>query len=167
MVTHSTNRRPRRGILVFAGVGLLLVPLLGATFAASISLNSGGDIEFGQGQSGIAACDASIDIRPESSYDGSTFSLTSVFLDNVDLEETSGETDCLSTTFTVTLRGSSSTLDTIIFITGTSDSDAQVTEGDWTISTGTYSDNTGITLTRSGAVIDSSDLVRIALETTD
>ncbi|NBP52131.1 MAG: hypothetical protein EBU70_13325, partial [Actinobacteria bacterium] len=54
---EQPNRRRRRRIL--AGlVVLAAVPAIGWTLAASISINSGNGIEFGQGATAASACDA-------------------------------------------------------------------------------------------------------------
>lgn len=52
---HPSGARRRRGVL-FATIAL--VALFGASFAANIDINSGTEVEFGQGIEQIVACDA-------------------------------------------------------------------------------------------------------------
>jgi hypothetical protein len=109
----STEEKKKRKKLPFilGGIGLLaIVPLVGSTFAASISLNSGSTIEFGQGTVNAAACDTSIDVKLSSdviNVGGTpTFALGSLVLDNVDL--TAGA--CAGKTITVRLADYSGNL---------------------------------------------------------
>lgn len=57
----QTNRRPRYPIYL---LGLMFVSLiaLGGVLAANINLNSGGNIEFGQGSAAVVACDDEIEM---------------------------------------------------------------------------------------------------------
>lgn len=122
---ETTKKKSRKGL--FIGVAVLaLVPIVGSTYAASIAVNSGSAIEFGQGQNAVTACDTDITITPTSTFtaNGSsagTFSLNTVALGGVDT------TACNGKTFKLIARDSSGaalTDGTIIFkldstITGT------------------------------------------------
>ena len=65
---------------------LLLIPILGTTFAASIAVNSGNPIQFGQGVTSINACDSEVNIAPAGGYDYDTnsFYLETVTVTNLD-----------------------------------------------------------------------------------
>lgn len=103
---ETTKKKSRKGIYI--GIGILaLVPVIGSTFAASITLNSGDPIEFGQGQNAVVACDADgVDIMPTSSYNATPsptpspswagqFTLGAFELSGVD------DTNCAGKTFTI------------------------------------------------------------------
>ena len=121
----SAEEKKKRKKLPFilGGIGVLaLVPLIGSTFAASITLNTGGTIEFGQGTVNAAACDTSIDVALTSdvlNVSGTpTFALGSVKLSNIDLS--SGA--CAGKTLTIRLAKSDGTLLTL----GDGDSDTAI-----------------------------------------
>lgn len=94
---ETTKKKSRKGIYI--GIAILaLVPVIGSTYAASIAVNSGSAIEFGQGQNAVTACDSSITITPTSTFtpgtnnaDG-TFSLDTVVLGGVDTSACNGKT---------------------------------------------------------------------------
>ena len=60
-----------------------LITLVGRVQAANITIASGA-IEFGQGVADTIACDDDITVTPNSTFDGTTFLLTSVVLTGVD-----------------------------------------------------------------------------------
>ena len=82
-----TPEKKKRKLLVpfLAGLGVAaLVPVIGSTLAANISLGSG-TIEFGQGYQSTTTCDSSILVTPASTFDGEgSFDLTSVVLSGID-----------------------------------------------------------------------------------
>jgi len=63
----SPKKRRNRVALV---VGALALAALGSTFAASITLNNGSSVEYGQGLSQAVACDAtgSVTINPQNTF---------------------------------------------------------------------------------------------------
>lgn len=72
---NSSNGGPRgtsRSVKYIFGIGLLAGAIaLGNTFASNISLNSGGNVEFGQGVAQTVVCggsDVSITITPEATF---------------------------------------------------------------------------------------------------
>jgi hypothetical protein len=95
----SEEKKKRKKLpLILAGVGILaLVPLVGSTFAANISLNGGGSVEFGQGTVNAVKCDSDINVKLESSVvkvsgDALVFALNKVKLDNLDVASCRGKT---------------------------------------------------------------------------
>ena len=59
----------KKSIRVAVAVGAVaLVAVLSSTLAANISINSGGNVEFGQGIAGAAACDSSLTLTPGSVF---------------------------------------------------------------------------------------------------
>ena len=69
----SSTPRPKKPLKLFLGVGVLVgVIALGSTLAASINLNSGGPIEFGQGVAQTVACDPDgVELTPFSKFNNS------------------------------------------------------------------------------------------------
>jgi hypothetical protein len=60
---------------------------LGTTFASQINLNSGGNVEFGQGQSAAVSCqDSSLTITPSSTYIKGVFVLSGLKIEGINLD---------------------------------------------------------------------------------
>jgi len=55
--------RPRRKFKLFGGVALLIYAVIGAALAQTITLNTNGRVEFGQGVVTLKACDSFISIN--------------------------------------------------------------------------------------------------------
>ena len=78
---------------VILGIGALAaVAGLGSTLAANISLNGGGNVEFGQGVATTAACDDDITLTPISEFsnasyadDEATFTMSAIQVSGIDL----------------------------------------------------------------------------------
>jgi hypothetical protein len=88
--SYSPAPKSRKKLRVILGIGALAaVTGLGSTLAANISLNGGGNVEFGQGVATTAACDESITLTPVStfsnSYEDATFALTAIQISDIDL----------------------------------------------------------------------------------
>lgn len=93
VVAHreATKNKRKKAPVVLAALGLLaLVPLVGTTFAASISLGSG-SIEFGQGTRTAAACDTAIDASLGTVIASGAFSSTNLTLKTVDTTACKGK----------------------------------------------------------------------------
>jgi len=85
---NSRAKTQKRGGLKPLLAVVLSVAVIGGmstTLAGTITLNSGGSVEFGQGVVTTAACDTSIKIIPLSSFDTSTstFSVSSIRMENI------------------------------------------------------------------------------------
>ena len=89
-----TNTKKRGGImpLLAVVVSVAVVGGMSTTLAGTISLNSTGSVEFGQGVVTTAACDTTIKILPASSFETSTstFNVSTITLQNIG---TNGGTD--------------------------------------------------------------------------
>jgi hypothetical protein len=82
--------KSRKKLRVILGIGALAaVTGIGSTLAANISLNGGGNVEFGQGVATTAACDDSITLTPISEFSNTEedpeFALTAVQVSGLDL----------------------------------------------------------------------------------
>ena len=96
---QSRSSKPSK-IMVAIGVVLVLLGLR-STLASSITLNSGGAVEFGQGQIVTSACDSEILITPNSTFinaaGGGDYRFTSLKLSEID----SDSSHCLNKAFTI------------------------------------------------------------------
>ena len=92
--SSRTNTKKRGGImpLLAVVVSVAVVGGMSTTLAGTISLNTSGSVEFGQGVVTTAACDTTIKILPASSFETSTstFSVSSISLEDIGI---SGGTD--------------------------------------------------------------------------
>jgi uncharacterized repeat protein (TIGR02543 family) len=89
---YSPASKSRKKLRVILGIGALAVVTgLGSTLAANISLNGGGNVEFGQGVATTAACDDSITLTPVSTFVNSpyagdaTFGVSAIQISDIDL----------------------------------------------------------------------------------
>lgn len=88
----SAAKKNNRALKIGLGVGaLVLVPVIGMTFAASITINSGTAVQFGQGFQAATACDSAITITPTSSFSTPTFSLATLALSSFDTNACAGK----------------------------------------------------------------------------
>jgi len=101
---------------LFSFVGIAALLVIGSTFAANINLNSGQNVEFGQGVSVATSCDNSITVTPYSSFTnisgGGNFYFSSFKLSGVDVNSCNGATFSIkvydsSTAAPLTLFGTS------------------------------------------------------------
>ena len=89
----SSNKKTIRIAVALGAVAL--VGVLSSTLAANITINSGANVEFGQGLSGAAACDASLTLTPISGFtngNGSTgnFTFDSITVYDANTNNTNG-----------------------------------------------------------------------------
>ena len=87
---NSPAPKSRKKLRVILGIGALAaVTGIGSTLAANISLNGGGNVEFGQGVATTAACDDDITLTPISEFsnteEDATFALTAIQISGIDL----------------------------------------------------------------------------------
>lgn len=77
---QAPEEKRRRRWPLFAALGITLSLLIGATFAASISINGDADIEFGQGDQEVTTCATTAEPNLTSAYDGDSFNVSRVTL---------------------------------------------------------------------------------------
>lgn len=117
----AKKRKNNKALKILLGVGALIaVPVIGSTLAASITINSGGGVEFGQGLVQAAACDSDgVTVTPVAAF-VNTASAGSFTLGSV--EVTGIASGCDAKTFTIrAYPTSSSTAITLSTGTGTDD----------------------------------------------
>lgn len=94
--SSRTNTKKRGGLmpLLAVAVSVAVVGGMSTTLAGTISLNSSGSVEFGQGVVTTAACDTTIKILPASSFDSSTseFSVSSIALEDIGISSNGSDT---------------------------------------------------------------------------
>ena len=74
---EPSEKSSKKKFKVVLGIGLLAgVMGLGSTLAASVTLNSGTTVEFGQGMAATTACDSAITITPSSTFVNDSTSAT-------------------------------------------------------------------------------------------
>jgi len=121
--SSRTNTKKRGGIMPMLAVvvSVAVVGGMSTTLAGTISLNTSGSVEFGQGVVTTAACDTSIKILPASSFDTSTstFSVSSIELQDIGIKSNGTDTataggGCLGKRLTLKAYNSSGTALTII-----------------------------------------------------
>ena len=93
----SSNKKTIRIAVALGAVAL--VGVLSSTLAANITINSGANVEFGQGLSGAAACDASLTLTPVSGFNNQTgsngyFTFNSLKIADASTNSTSGLALC-------------------------------------------------------------------------
>jgi len=151
-------KKKNRALKIGLGVGaLVLVPVIGMTFAASITINSGTAVQFGQGYQAATACDSAITITPSSSFSTPTFSLATIELSNFDTNA------CAGKRITLKVLNSSGTAQAVS--NGTSPADTRVV---FTLpsSAGAVTENDGTNdYTISNSAKTSSDTITITLTT--
>ncbi|MFZ9360779.1 MAG: hypothetical protein ACO249_05570 [Candidatus Nanopelagicales bacterium] len=125
-----------------------LVTLLGRVLAANITIASGA-IEFGQGVADTIACDDDITVTPNSTFNGTTFLLTSVVLTDVDQRAgTTQDTGCGAQNIVVKVHNSTT----------------PIASATVTIPTAAATSNFTVT---PAPTATAGDVVRITLETTN
>ena len=107
---NSPSKAPRnhKNLKVILGIGALAgVIALGSTLAASINLNTGHPVEFGQGIAQTTACDNSILVTPYSKFvnanGAGSFKFSSITLSNLD----STDSACSGKILTLKIYGNS------------------------------------------------------------
>lgn len=144
---------------------------LGSTLAASINLNSGGPVEFGQGVTQTTACDSQVEVTPISSFvnsDGSgDFKFSAITLSDLDgTDQAESSPGCAGKTFTIKSYDSYGIqLQPSYEISVDSDGNFSSLSGN-TNATGEGTTDSSVTLTFFGGILTSAESVyRITIET--
>ena len=72
-VSQADQQRRRNRIIRAVILAVIAILLLGNVFAASISVNSGNPLTFGQGQASVTACDPTVDYSIGSDFVNGSF----------------------------------------------------------------------------------------------
>ena len=166
---HSGSKKPLKLIL---GIGALVGTIvLGSTLAASINLNSGDPVEFGQGVAQTVACSGTdnLIITPNSKFvnvnGGGAFYFTSVTVSNI-------PTTCYGKDFTIKAYGNSDTSPLALF--NSTSTSAVVYDNDDTFELGAditgasiTGDSGEFTVTFTSPVAVSTSVFSITIESAD
>lgn len=142
----SNNLRSLAGLASVAAIAVL-----GSTLAANISLNSGSNLEFGQGVSVTAACDSDgITVTPTARFinaaNAGTFYLSTIALTGIDFTSTS---TCVGKVFTLNAYNNSDA--TPLQLATSSGGSTAITSATFANSTGsTIVGTNGISVSGSG-----------------
>ena len=152
------------------GIGALAgIVALGSTLAASINLNNGGPVEFGQGVTQAISCDSGILVTPYSEFvngDPGSFMFTAIRLTQVDTtDQTDSSEGCAGKNFLIKLYEEDGDLiQTDYTISVSSGGAFSSTNGNISASNEDATDSS-VTLTFNPATVLASDLYRITIET--
>jgi hypothetical protein len=82
--SRSSNKSGLMPLVSF-GIAVLVLGGMSTTLAGTITLNSSGNVEFGQGIVTTAACDSSVRVVPSTTYDTatSTFAVSQLVVDGI------------------------------------------------------------------------------------
>jgi hypothetical protein len=105
----TSSKKPFKLIL---GIGALVGTIaLGSTLAASINLNGGGPVEFGQGVTQTTGCDSQVEVTPISSFvnyqGGGYFMFSTITLSDLDgtTQTDASDEGCAGKSFTIKSYG--------------------------------------------------------------
>lgn len=162
----SGSRKPFKLVL---GIGALVGTIaLGSTLAASINLNGGGPVEFGQGVAQTTACDREIIITPLSSFvNGSPgeFRFTGINLSGVDgTDQANSSEGCAGKSFTFKSYNQNGTrLSATYSISIAGNGDFSSSDGS-TSGTNEGDEQSSVMFTFGTASLAASDIYRITIE---
>ena len=167
---NSNNLKGEKKTLkLLLGIGALVgVIALGQTLAASINLNGGGPVEFGQGVTQTTSCDSEILVTPYSSFvngDPGAFMFSALMLSQVDTTDQSDSGEgCAGKTFLIKLYEEDGPPINAGYTISISDSGTfSSIDGDLSPS-GENGTNSSVTLTFDPAEVLASEVYRITIE---
>ena len=169
--SEDKTPRDRKNLKVVLGIGALVgVIALGSTLAASINLNSGTPVEFGQGVAQATACDNDILVTPISKFINSEssggFKFSGISISGLDTTDQSGSTQgCSGKTFVIkSYNASGELLDPSYSISVAA---SEFTSPDGIISGDNFGEDGSVTLTFTSANIAATDVYNITFESTE
>jgi hypothetical protein len=164
----------RTSKFIFGAVILLALPVIGTTLAASISINSGSSVQFGQGVIQATACDEAITVTANTSFTNASGAGSF----NVDTITLSGIADaCSAKTFTVraydtttatplTVNSGGTPTTALVFVPTISGScTIAVTGSTFTTSVCTYSSNNNSVAIKVPTTLSAASVYKFTLET--
>jgi hypothetical protein len=165
----------KKSLKTIIGIGAMVgVVVLGSTLAASINLNGGGPVEFGQGVTQATACDSEILITPYSKFvngDPGEFKFSGLMLSQVDITAQDGSSDegCAGKTFLIKLyKANNDLIETNYTISVESDGSFSSPDGELVTSGGTSGRASGTseqaTLTFTDPAVAATDVYTITIE---
>jgi len=109
---RESKKRETRNLKIALGVAtLILLPTIGSTLAATVTIGTSNTLEFAQGITATTACDSTIKLQPVSSLNASgVFIISSIELSTLN---NTGAGSCAGKYLTLKVLNSSNTLATI------------------------------------------------------
>jgi hypothetical protein len=91
----TKKKKNNKSLKALLGISALIaIPVIGTTLAASITINSSGTIQFGQGVVATAGCDTDITTALSTAYASGAFVLDKITLSNLNTTPTSSNVGC-------------------------------------------------------------------------
>jgi hypothetical protein len=112
--SRSSNKSGLMPLVSF-GIAVLVLGGMSTTLAGTITLNSSGNVEFGQGIVTTAACDTSVKVTPSTTFTAGEFKVNQLVISGIGIaaNDTSNATQvaagCLNKIFTVKAYNSAGT----------------------------------------------------------
>ena len=159
----------KKSLTVLFGIGALVgLFVLGSTLAASINLNGGDPVEFGQGVTQTTSCDSEILITPYSEFvngDPGAFKFSGLTLSQVDTtDQTDSSEGCAGKSFLIKLYGEDGTqIQTSYTITVSTDGTFSSTSGVLSPSN-ENSTTSSVNLSFVNPSVNASDVYTITIE---
>lgn len=177
LIDFTTSQpRPKRTLkrlsVAIGVVALLGASVLGSTLAANISLNSGGNVEFGQGVLTTTSCDNSILVTPIATFinaeNAGSHKFSGLSLSDVDTTDNTGASQgCAEKIFTIKAYKSNGDLLSPSYRVAVN-SDGDFVSEDGTVSTGVGNNVSDYsTLNFQSSTIAAEDVYRITIESSD
>lgn len=172
--SNGSSKRKRSNFVVIATIAAL--GFMGSTFAASVTLNGGANVEYGQGVSSAVACASDLIVSPANSFNGvfNLETITVVDSSSVTTAANAGLGNCIGDKILVKAFNNSNALlfSCDVSITGFSTvltvaangalcPNGTITATSGTTGTGT---NDGFAIRNSGTAIPAANVYKITLE---
>jgi len=108
------KKRSRSPKVIVGLCVLLAIPVVGTTFASTVTINSGNPVVFGQGASSALACDPAVIITPGAAFINGVWKLQTITIGNINTTNTSDNSDnstgCMGKTISVSAYDGSSNI---------------------------------------------------------
>jgi len=93
----SEKKKRSRSPKVILGLCVLLaIPVVGTTFASTVTVNAGANVDFGQGKAGALACDPQVQISPGATFTGGNWQLDTITISGIDTTSAGCQGDGIS-----------------------------------------------------------------------
>jgi len=78
------KKRSRTPKVILGLCVLLAIPVVGTTFASTVTINTNNKVDFGQGKSQALACDSSVSLTPGAGFVSGDWKLETITISNID-----------------------------------------------------------------------------------
>jgi hypothetical protein len=108
-VASEKKKRSRSPKIILGLCVLLAIPVIGTTFASTVTINTNHAVDFGQGQAGAIACDPQIQLSPGAAFTPTGWKLETVTITGINTTSTAGgdgSTGCATDSLSLTAYAS-------------------------------------------------------------